>query len=630
MHTKKGTRVIKCTRCQRRFRTRANEELCFVCRTGQEVTLSAVAKISTWREAQPYHRSQGMYAVGECGECKVVAAIYEPADTLCQRCYDKKMTRLSLDSRKVKVECGVCKKMARPALLSENICFRCNLARLNGQGTCAGCGKIKVIWIKKNGPLCAHCYQDRRAGRALRKFIDTYDGANRSHLVTLVDAIDWEAVDERTNRKVRAFGRFLREITLPDPLTWEAIEVSMPERGSKKSYTVQLVRCALWELAYIQVANGKLEPRENYLKRRECSNLITQMPERFQHHVREYEDWLKRSRHSSSTLGDNLAALKRFFKWSDYRGLDELSEVTEFVFEEYEQFLRWKWLCRGCQNESAYDVHGPVAECSACQIPMTKARRYENVTVDTNCQRVQAFFKWAHSNELTTNSIPFKIANRCAFRHYPETVVRELAQYLTSAEAMPVEALVFYLIIFHACSLWELRHATIPIGENGEALNLADAGYLVIPDRPPSCGKLSTGRPVKRISFDPAITPWIKPLLERVDAWRLETLRGAGNRFVLVIRGRARHGRPVSNYFVQQTVKRGAARAGVGNCAPSILRMTAAVLFADSGEAGVLALLGWSKHRAHQLIWPDLRRVVVPGIVTDAIPRQPPAGALAE
>jgi len=212
--------------------------------------------------------------------------------------------------------------------------------------------------------------------------------------------------------------------------------------------------------------------------------------------------------------------------------------------------------------------------------------------------------------------------------------MKQIGRFVGSPTAHPIEAFVFYLILFHTCSPWELIHAQLPKDENGEVKKLSDARCVIIPEREPSRGNLSTGRVEKRIEFDPMLVEWLMPLLGRVDEWRARLLKGLSNKYVLLTPAGAKHEKPVTQKFIANTIDRGCASAGVEHCTPKTLRLTAGAMFADAGVMGILELMGWSKQRAHQLGWIENRELVFPGvrkgleIITGL--RQPPAGALVE
>jgi len=157
-------------------------------------------------------------------------------------------------------------------------------------------------------------------------------------------------------------------------------------------------------------------------------------------------------------------------------------------------------------------------------------------------------------------------------------------------------------------------HAQLPTDKNGEVQKLSDALCIIVPEREPSRGNLSTGRVEKRIEFDPSLVEWLTPLLRRVDEWRVRVLKTLSNRYVLLTPAGAKHEKPVTRKLIANTIDRGCANAGVGHCTPKTLRLTAAAMFADAGVMGILELMGWSKQRAHQLGWVENRELVFPGV----------------
>jgi integrase len=428
--------------------------------------------------------------------------------------------------------------------------------------------------------------------------------------------IDQNAIDERANRRYRAFGKFLQTVSLPDPLTWEAIEEAMPEfLGASNRMNLKSIRSCLLDLAHLGVAQGRLEKREDYLARRIVRHLITRAPEVFQDSLRVYVEWLTRLKNSPSTVRFHLVSINPFLVWCAARGTRSPSEVTTHIFEEYEQFITWKWVCQSCNNDLAFDLYGetPACNCRGGLDSTLKTRRYSHATVAKDCQNLRNFFSWAELSGLGPN--PTSVATRrdFAFRHYSPDVIERLAKYVLSPDAEPVEALVLYLIIFHAFSVWELAHALLPAVDtsSSETHGLSDAYYVVVPAHEPTRRNLSPGRPEPRVEFPASAATWLKPLLQRYERWRIETLDNPSSKFLLVAPGRARHDNPVCREFVRRVVKRASSRAGVGECNPKRLRATSATFYADSG-VGILTALGWSPSQGFKFTWNERREVVHP------------------
>jgi len=514
---------------------------------------------------------------------------------------------------KQKVRCKVCHEIKRPALVSENICRRCLLTRKNEVARCVDCGKERLIAVKKGGPLCLRCYQNRLAGGRVRKLLGNYCGPNHVYLTQLAGRIDWNTVDEEMRSRFSVFVAFLRDTSVPESLTWEWLDENMPSLTGERKKRSQAIRSCLWDLAYIQVAQGKLEDRKSYLGRKRIENLIEKMPRQWRKDISDHVDWMKRKSFSPYTIYARLIYSKQFLNWSHDRGV-ALNEITDFLFEEFEQFYTWQWTCTDCDTQAAYDIYGDTPNCSRCGTSMAKTRWHTNRAVGAVCDHINGLLRWAFEVSLTRETVTTTPRHALTFRHYPENVIKRIAEYVASLTSDPIEAFVFYLVLFHTLSVWELMHAQLPINENGEVQKLSAAYCIIVPEREPSRGNLSTGRAEKRIEFDPSLVEWLMPLLERVDEQRALILKGASNKYALITSRGAKHQKSITYKFITNTIDRGCANAGVEHCTAKTLRLTAAAMFADAGVMGILGLMGWSKRRAYQLGWIENREMVLPGV----------------
>jgi hypothetical protein len=132
---------------------------------------------------------------------------------------------------------------------------------------------------------------------------------------------------------------------------------------------------------------------------------------------------------------------------------------------------------------------------------MVKTRWHTNPAVGAMCDDVRGLLRWALKAGLTRETITRLPCHTHAFRHYPNSVIKQIAKYVALPTADPIEAFVFYLIIFHICSAWELMRAQLPTDENGEVQKLSEGGCIIIPERKRSRGNLSTGRLENGSSF---------------------------------------------------------------------------------------------------------------------------------
>lgn len=617
-----GSRTIVCIVCKRhRHTVNIVRDICARCerleadgRVGGDAAECAPGQLSKVRHpgAGPLYVKPKSRKDGVCSGCSKAGPIYEEAASLCKMCNQAKLRRRDLDVMKVKIRCVVCNQMRRRTCLNENICRKDYLIRGNGYGICIGCGKEKLIWVKKGGVQCALCYDNYHAARALKRFVKSYAGLNDKIFFSLIDTVDWSAVTVKTNRRFRDFGKFLQTVSLSEPLTWESIEEALPTLGATKRDTPRYIRTCLLDIAHLRVAQGLLETREDYLLRRMVRRRISQSPECFREPLQRYVDWQAKLKNSPETICYSLLRVKHFLWWCDSRNIKCSSEVSVYIFEEYEQFITWKWVCERCNSMLSFDLFGKTPGCNSCEAvdTMRKTRRSSHATVQIYRSILRMFFNWAETDGLGPNPVSAVRICDYTFRHYSDDVISGLAKYIVSPDSEPREALVLYLIIFHAFSVWELTHASMPGSEIGSGLS--DGYCVLLPRRKWSRHNLSPGRPERRVDFPDSAASWLKPLLQRYEQWRLETLDNPNNTYLLVGVGRARHDNPVSASLVKHIVKVGSVRAGVGECNPKTLRTTAGVRYADSGVTGVLTWLGWSPDRGFTFTWLERREVVNP------------------
>jgi hypothetical protein len=98
-------------------------------------------------------------------------------------------------------------------------------------------------------------------------------------------------------------------------MTWEWLDANMPSLKGKSRKRSQEIRSSLWDLAYIQVALGKLEDRKSYLGRKRIDNLAEQMPELWRKEVSDHVDWMKRVSFSPYTIYTRVINSRQFLNW---------------------------------------------------------------------------------------------------------------------------------------------------------------------------------------------------------------------------------------------------------------------------------------------------------------------------
>jgi len=244
-------------------------------------------------------------------------------------------------------------------------------------------------------------------------------------------------------------------------------------------------------------------------------------------------------------------------------------------------------------------------------------KRYSQNTVRGHRAKLLVFFDWLKMNHMViANPVQRKVPSPSpTIQHYPPEVIKRLCEYIPVPAADPVEALILYLVIFHATTVWELRHATLPtllpLHSDVSLPRLAEAYYLNIPKPVPSLGDRSPGRPDVRLDFPAHAAPWLKPLLDRFERQRQVMVGNPRNRYLFITPHTRRHNTPVGSYYIWKIVQRASVQVLGAACNPNTLRKTAGVMFADRAGAGTLRWMGWDDQQAFKYTWAP-REVIQP------------------
>jgi hypothetical protein len=543
--------------------------------------------------------------VAGCAHCSRMKAIYNQERQLCKACDDALRQYIRNKDKQIKVRCSVCGELRSSSLLGRAICNACWREERNGRRICSRCNQLKVIHVKAER-LCKQCYKDRVAPQALHSYLAGYTTPypyNKTLFDLLATTIDWGSVHQKTDRKFRAFGRFLQRQQFNEPLSWEQLEEALPSLGRTNRNQPKQIRACLLDLGHLLAAKGKLESWETYIARRNALSPIKQAPGGMQALLHRYATWLRQRRTVPANVRDHLEALASFWSWCEQRGIRSPEEVQAALMNDYLLTLYWPWRCSVCGGATAFEPGDRKARrvCVHCSTigSLTQEKRYAQNTVRGHRAKLFVFFDWLRINRMAVvNPVQRKTpAPAPTIRHYPPEVIKQLCMYITTPDADPVEALTLYLIMFHACSVWELQHAQLPtvfsLRQDIAPPRLAEAYYVIVPKPAPSLGDRSPGRPDVRLDFPATAAPWLKPLLERFEQQREQMSSNPRNRYLLIAPNKARHNTPVSHVFVWKIVREASLRVLGAACNPTMLRKTAGVMFADRAGAGVLRWMGW-------------------------------------
>lgn len=567
---------------------------------------------------------------GTCAHCKRRRIIYNQAACLCHSCdLLLRRARRNQEHRQVQVTCSMCGKVCSSFLIGRAICRSCFRREHNGCATCAQCHKVKVIYVKGEH-LCRACYADRPAPAQLRTYIEAFTAPTpftARLFQLLVTTIDWSRVTRRICLRFQTFGAFLQTHPMPEPLTWQTIDGLCAWLGPAHQERVKAIRGCLHDVGCLLAANGQMESRETYIARRNALGPLKYIPEALHGLIEQYTESLWERRLQPATVRDQLAALASFWTWCEQRAIRSPKQVSGDLITAYLLSLYWKWTCSHCQGTMPFDPADRRAprRCAHCEAigTLIQTSWCAQATVSTHAVALRGFFTWAKLQHLVlANPVQRRVPQpQRTIRHYPPSITQRLCS-LSAPETDPTEGLILYLIIVHACSLWELKHAQMPVllplNETITVPSLATSYYVVLPKADPSRGRHTPGRPSGRLDFPLEAVPWLGPLLERFEQQRRQIVKGANTPYLLVAPGKAHRQMPVSDDFVRLLVQRASLHILGAACTARLLRQTAAVILADTISAGVLPWLGWEEKQAFAYTWVP-REVVLPQ-TTDPTP----------
>lgn len=552
---------------------------------------------------------------GVCAHCSRIRVIFNQEAQLCQACHKNAQTSKRYWEKQARVLCSVCGKLKASMLVNRAICISCWRAEKDGFHLCSGCGKLKLIFYKA-GNLCQQCRDRTLAPWDLRKYIIEFSTPypyNNALFDMLAAAIDWEAVKKNTVRKFHTFGRFLQTQPLNEPLTWETIEELLPPLGPTNRIGPKMIRACLLELGHCLSTRGELENRETYIVRRNALAPLKQAPLHIQVLLGHYVVWLQERRTVPANVRDHLEALASFWSWSELRGVRDPAEVPVSLINDYLLHLYWQWRCSSCQNSVAFDPRERNAprRCIHCGTigSLVKEKRFAQNTVRGHRARLFVFFDWLKMNRLViSNPVQSKVpAPSPTIKHYSLDVIKQLCAYIRAPDADPVEALALYLVIFHALTVWELRHVMLPtflpLRQDVTVPGFAESYYVIIPKPEPSLGDRSPGRPDIRVDFPTKAASWLKPLLNRFEDQRSSRASNPQNRYVFVTSHTKHRNMPVGSHYIWDIVRSASDTVLGAFCNPNTLKKTAAVMFADRVGAGILRWMGWEDRQAFSYAW---------------------------
>jgi hypothetical protein len=530
-----------------------------------------------------------------------------------------------------------------------------------------GCSRVTNYGSSQ---LCKRHYEDRRAPKALEKYVRNYRSPfpqNDRYFAALAAKLKLNSCNaaETTIRardflRYRAIGEYLKTCELPETLTWRAIEKALPRITKRARVRTKFIRSCLFELGNLFLQE---ELWSKHRQERLLEKYLKSTPVIFVEHVAAFERWSSRgmlnpkldmglpeSRPLTNTPRAILGTVKVvgvFLQWCIKRNILTLAEVNQSTIETYKETLFWQYECKACGKRAHLDVDMNSEKCSAskCQVmnACVKIRRLTRSSVTDITVKLRTFFNWAQLHNLVLeNPLRHEVFAHNTFtarnergemieisgsiRRYADDVVERLGRYIVTPDADLREALVLYFIIVHKLTVTEICKAKLPslaAETRGTCDRAKDFEYLLLPVRQPTRGQLSRGREDPILKYPKEAAWWLRPLLERYLKQRRNNV---GSEYLFVGPCHlARNNRPVSKRTINRLVHRASQRVLNAMISPRDLRNTAAAIRANKSKrrGAILTKLGYSSERATRFNYLET-------FLLEPKPfkqRQPPAGA---
>lgn len=438
--------------------------------------------------------------------------------------------------------------------------------------------------------------------------------------------------------RARSFGIFLQTYYFEDPLTWNTIiKLKRTLAGAK----YKQVRSCLDQVGDLLLGVCKEGDLDEELRSIKPLARISSLSPNIIALLKKYDLWLRTERKNTPAARRNhFITVGDFWKWCARLGLTSFAEVEAAHLGEYLHLLGLKWVCRDCRYTKNLTRRGETPPTLCENLECRGLTSFEKVircverSVDAHLARLRVFFGWLKEVEEGIEKNPAPVDRRRKrkkqrgrrTRKYPETVQYydwEIIDALLRAiedPTMPAEeAMVLYLVLYHAFYRKELQAVMLPSQCRPTALGveprkaLQDVLYLEWEPRQLSRGTQSLGRSGQVLELEPRDEPWLRDLIHRFMKERNQKLRTSQNPYLFVGTQRSPRGGPVSDQHFRRIIESATARITGRVCTISILGKCSRLLHAEfGGHEGFRHLreLGLGEQQARTYAWAKRVRVL--------------------
>lgn len=405
---------------------------------------------------------------------------------------------------------------------------------------------------------------------AIWKRFHVTDPIRRDRLRTLIDYFEETRVTVTAVQTAQAFAYYLGRHEAGPVRSWDDIDAharSAPGPGARWHRRIQT---ALRRLGDALEAKGRIAPRPVYDALPRILEGLHDLPGEVHAINVRFVTSLHDHQRRPITLRHYVRELNRFWTWAVAQGIRHPAQVSPEAVKSYRRALR---------------------------------RRGRDADMIDGIQvSLRGYFDWLRRERLVlARPVPTRERPRLCFVRICERVAFEkLIAAIGAGILPPREALVLYLLVFHALRNHELVEATAIGFRTHGSFATFDIG---LPAPILSVGQRHIGRRSQVLHLPTGRYPWLHDIVTSVTAERAALLKRPDNPYLLVSKSWRQANRPMHPHVVDRLVAR-ATRTVLGTAmTPTLVRQSAGAYMADLSDHTICCAMGWSPARAVDLAY---------------------------
>lgn len=424
-------------------------------------------------------------------------------------------------------------------------------------------GVLKRLPSQRDGPL-----PERFRGVWARFHVQ--DLVRRDLLRVLIEYFKETRLTVTAAQTAQAFAYYLARYEVGPVRSWDDIDALMQNAPGPGEPWHRRIQTALRRLGDALQRKGRIAPRTSSdalpvilrklaVQSRDVHGINTRFLASLHEHLRR-----------PVTLRTYVGRLNGFWAWAALKGIRHPAQVSQETVRNYLRTMR----------REGYPVD----------------------SIDRIQSQLRAYFGWLCRKRLVLvqpvpprDRIRSVVVRVCERRDFEKLVAA-----IGTGDLPPREALVLYLLVFHA-----LRNREI-VGSRalGFQSRGSDSSFAIeLPTPLWSVGHQRVFRDSRLVHLPTGRNPWLREIVDAVVTERSAILKRPDNPYLLVSESWRQADRPMHKAMVSDLVAR-ATRAACGfEMTPTLVRQSTGTYLADASDHTICGALGWSPERAVELAY---------------------------